>query len=74
MRDVTKALSKKVEREAARAMSGMREGAAEEPPEAAEPTVADLAQDKFRGAVLSQHDDWMHRGDRPIVRDMSLYV
>ena len=27
-----------------------------------------------RGAVLSQHDDWMHRGDDPIVRDMSAYV
>ncbi|CAK0792583.1 unnamed protein product, partial [Prorocentrum cordatum] len=62
MRDVTKALNR------------MREGEAEEVPEAPGPTVEGLAQGKFRGAVLSQHDDWMHRGDHPIVRDMSLYV
>ncbi|CAK0862279.1 unnamed protein product, partial [Prorocentrum cordatum] len=62
LRDVTKALNK------------LREGEAEEVPEAPGPTVEGLAQGKFRGAVLSQHDDWMHRGDHPIVRDMSLYV
>ncbi|CAK0911448.1 unnamed protein product, partial [Prorocentrum cordatum] len=62
LRDVTKALNK------------LREGEAEEAPEAPGPTVEGLAQGKFRGAVLSQHDDWMHRGDHPIVRDMSLYV
>ncbi|CAK0814408.1 unnamed protein product, partial [Prorocentrum cordatum] len=62
MRDVTKALNK------------MREGEAEEVPEALGPTFEGLAQGKFRGAALSQHDDWMHRGDHPIVRDMSLYV
>ena len=62
LRDVTKALKK------------MQEGEAEEVPETQGPTVDGLAQGKFRGAVLSQHDDWMHRGDHPIVRDMSLYV
>ncbi|CAK0895070.1 unnamed protein product, partial [Prorocentrum cordatum] len=62
LRDVTKALNR------------MREGEAEEVPETPGPTVEGLAQGKFRGAVLSQHDDWMHRGDHPIVRDMSLYV
>ncbi|CAK0847613.1 unnamed protein product, partial [Prorocentrum cordatum] len=62
LRDVTKALNK------------LREGEAEEAPETPGPTVEGLAQGKFRGAVLSQHDDWMHRGDHPIVRDMSLYV
>ena len=48
-----------------------REGVSEEAPG---PTVDALAQGKFRGAVLSQHDDWMHRGDHPIVWDMNLYV
>ncbi|CAK0850189.1 unnamed protein product, partial [Prorocentrum cordatum] len=62
LRDVTKALNK------------LREGEAEEVPEAPGPTVEGPAQGKSRGAVLSQHDDWMHRGDHPIVRDMSLYV
>ena len=27
-----------------------------------------------KGVALSQHDDWLHRGDDPIVRDMNLYV
>ncbi|CAK0817607.1 unnamed protein product, partial [Prorocentrum cordatum] len=61
-------------RDATKALNKMREGEAEEVPEAPGPTVEGLAQGKFRGAVLSQHDDWMHRGDHPIVRDMSLYV
>ena len=56
------------------ALDKMKEGEAEEKPEDAGPTVEGLAQGKFKGAVLSQHDDWMHRGDHPIVRDMSLYV
>ena len=62
LRDVTRALKK------------MQEGEAEEEPDDAGPTVDDLAQKKSKGAVLSQHDDWMHRGDHPIVRDMSLYI
>jgi hypothetical protein len=44
---------------------------------------ADLAGDdpgaaaaghKSKAFVLSQLDDWLHRGDDPIVRDMNLYV
>ena len=36
--------------------------------------MAGLGKQPLRGAVLSQHDDWMHRGEHPILRDMSLYV
>ncbi|CAK0795192.1 unnamed protein product, partial [Prorocentrum cordatum] len=44
-------------REVTKALNRMREGEAEEVPEAPGPTVEGLAQGKFRGAVLSQHDD-----------------
>lgn len=54
-----------------KALAAIQEGGYEEP---AAPTTADLAARATRGTVLSQHDDWMHRGDHPIVRDMSLYV
>ena len=71
-----------------KALRDIHEGGAEEAPdatvtglaekggaaEAPDPTVAGLAEKAPRGAVLSQHDDWMHRGDDPIVRDMSLYI
>ena len=36
--------------------------------------MAGLGKQPLRGAVLSQHDDWMHRGEHPILRDMSLWV
>ena len=36
--------------------------------------MAGLGKQPLRGAVLSQHDDWMHRGEHPILRDMNLYV
>ena len=38
------------------------------------PGVAGLGKQTLRGAVVSQHDDWMHRGEHPILRDMGLYV
>ena len=28
----------------------------------------------YKAIALSQLDDWLHRGDSPIVREMSLYV
>ena len=34
----------------------------------------DAAGHKCKAFVLSQLDDWLHRGDDPIVRDMNLYV
>ena len=56
-----------------KALQSFKEGAAVEE-DADGP--ADLAA-KTKGAhsvTLSQHDDWMHRGTHPIVKDMSLYV
>ena len=35
---------------------------------------AAAAGHKSKAFVLSQLDDWLHRGDDPIVRDMNLYV
>ena len=54
-----------------KALNNIKEGAAEE---FAPAGVAALAEKAPRGVVLSQHDDWMHRGDHPILRDMSLYI
>ena len=34
----------------------------------------DAAGHTSKAFVLSQLDDWLHRGDNPIVRDMNLYV
>ena len=56
-----------------KALQSFKEGSAVEE-DAAGP--ADLVA-KTKGAhsvTLSQHDDWMHRGTHPIVRDMCLYV
>ena len=55
----------------ARTLNHIKEGCSEEAPA---PGAASLNDRAPRGAVLSQHDDWMHRGDHPIVRDMSLYI
>ena len=49
-------------------LGAIKEGSSEEP---AGESVSHLAEKTPRGAILSQHDDWMHRGDHPILRDMS---
>ena len=65
---------------ALRAMTNLlheyKEGHSLEPKETA-PTGVEAVAAKAANAVgyaLSQLDDWLHRGDNPIVKDMSLYI
>ena len=57
-------------------LRNFKEGHSLEPEPLAPTGVEDLAAkaSKAVGYALSQLDDWLFRGDNPIVRDMSLYV
>ena len=56
-----------------KAMQGFKEGSATEE---ADPGIANLAANNqgLRSVTLSQHDDWMHRGTHPMLKNMSIYV
>ena len=59
-------------RPSSRTWLGAELAAAPEPAEEAPPAPGPARA--ARGFALSQLDDWLHRGDDAIVRDMNLYV